>query len=84
MGIVFVNERVEINKIPKDYYEGIKKWFTLKECMGIIEGKTKLAYYFIGYNNEDDTLIYLDQYVTKEADKVINMGNIRSKHVNFY
>ena len=52
--------------------------------MGIIEGKTKLAYYFIGYNNEDDTLIYLDQYVTKEADKVINMGNIRSKHVNFY
>ena len=82
MGIVFVNVRVGLDKIPKDYYDGIKKLFTLKECIGIIGGKTRLAYYFIGYNNEDDTLLYLDPHVTKEADKVINMGNILSKHVN--
>ena len=82
MGIVFVNVRVGLDKIPKDYYEGIKKLFTLKECIGIIGGKTRLAYYFIGYNNEDDTLLYLDPHVTKEADKVINLGNILSRHVN--
>ena len=82
MGIIFINVRVGLDKIPKDYYPGIKKLFTLKECIGIIGGKTRLAYYFIGYNEEDDALLYLDPHVTKEADKIINMGNILSKHVN--
>ena len=82
LGIIFINVRVGLDKIPKDYYPGIKKLFTLKECIGIIGGKTRLAYYFIGYNEEDDALLYLDPHVTKEADKVINMGNILSKHVN--
>ena len=82
LGIIFINVRVGLDKIPKDYYPGIKKLFTLKECIGIIGGKTRLAYYFIGYNEEDDSLLYLDPHVTKEADKVINMGNILSKHVN--
>ncbi len=82
MGIIFVNVRVGLDKIPKDYYEGIRQLFRLKECIGIIGGKTRLAYYFIGYNEDDDSLLYLDPHVTKEADKVINMGNILSKHVN--
>jgi cysteine protease ATG4 len=82
MGIVFVNVRVGLDKIPKDYYKGIKELFTLKECIGIIGGKTRLAYYFIGYNDDDDSLLYLDPHVTKEADKEINIVNILDKHVN--
>ena len=82
MGIVFINISLGKDKIPKDYYSGIKKLFTLKECLAIISGKPTLAYYFIGYNHEEDSLLYLDPHVTKEAYKVINMGNILSNHVN--
>ena len=82
MGIVFVNVRVGLDKIPKEYYKGIRDLFRLKECIGIIGGKTRLAYYFIGFNEDDDSLLYLDPHVTKEADKIINMGNILSRHVN--
>ena len=82
MGIVFVNVRVGLDKIPKDYYKGIRDLFSLKECIGIIGGKTRLAYYFIGYNEENDSLLYLDPHVNHEADKIINISNILENHVN--
>ena len=81
MGIIFVNVRVGLETIPKEYYPGIKELFNLKECIGIIGGKTRQAYYFIGYNDNEDSLLYLDPHVTKEDDKEINMNNILSKHV---
>ena len=82
MGIIFVNVRVGLDKIPKEYFPGIRQLLNLKECIGIIGGKTRLAYYFIGYDSESDALLYLDPHVTKEADKIINMENILQKHVN--
>ena len=82
MGIVFVNVRVGLDKIPKEYFKGIKELFNLKECIGIIGGKTRLAYYFIGYNEDDDTLLYLDPHVTKEADKKFLFKNILEKNIN--
>ncbi len=82
MGIIFVNVRVGLDKIPKQYFEGIKELFTLKECIGIIGGKSRLAYYFIGYNNDDDSLLYLDPHVSKEAHKKFLFNNILDKHVN--
>ena len=82
MGIIFVNVRVGLDKIPKEYFPGIRQLLNFKECIGIIGGKTRLAYYFIGYDIETDSLLYLDPHVTKEADKLINMGNILQKHVN--
>ena len=81
-GIVFVNVRVGLDKIPKEYYKGIKELFNLKECIGIIGGKTRLAYYFIGYDDENDSLLYLDPHVTKEADKNVDINNILGKHIN--
>ena len=82
MGIIFVNVRVGLDKIPKEYFEGIRQLLNFKECIGIIGGKTRLAYYFIGYDIDTDSLLYLDPHVTKEADKIINMVNILQKHVN--
>ena len=82
MGIIFVNVRVGLDKIPKQYFEGIKELFTLKECIGIIGGKSRLAYYFIGYNNDDNSLLYLDPHVSKEAHKKYLFSNILDKHVN--
>ena len=81
MGIIFVNIRVGLQAIPKEYYPGIKELFNLKECIGIIGGKTRQAFYFIGYNDNEDSLLYLDPHVTKEDDKTININNILSKHL---
>jgi cysteine protease ATG4 len=81
MGIIFVNVRIGLDKIPKDYYQGIKELFNLKECIGIIGGKERNAFYFIGYSETEDSLLYLDPHVTKEDDKTINIKDILSKHV---
>ena len=81
IGIIFVNVRIGLDAIPKEYYKGIKELFNLKECIGIIGGKTRQAYYFIGYNDNEDSLIFLDPHVTKEDDKSINYNNILSKHI---
>ena len=79
-GIIFVEVRLGFNKIPKEYYTSIKDLFKLKECIGIISSQSSSAYYFIGYS--DDSLLYLEPNITKEADKIINMDNILDKHVN--
>ena len=81
MGIIFVNIRVGLQSIPKEYYQGIKELFNLKECIGIIGGKTRQAYYFIGYNDNEDSLLYLDPHTTKEDTQIINIDNILSKHL---
>lgn len=81
MGLIFVNVRIGLDKIPKEYYPGIKELFNLKECIGIIGGKTRQAHYFIGYNDDDDSLLYLDPHMTIDDDKIINFNNILSKHI---
>ena len=82
MGIVFVNVRIGLDKIPPEYYKGIKNLFQLKSCIGIIGGKTRLAYYFIGYNDEENSLLYLDPHITKESDKEVTIENILGKYNN--
>ena len=82
MGIVFVNVRIGLDKIPPEYYQGIKELFKLKSCIGIIGGKARLAYYFIGYNDDENSLLYLDPHVTKDSDKEVNQENILGKHIN--
>ena len=79
-GIIFIEVRLGLNKIPKEYYTSIKDLFKLKECIGIISSQSSSAYYFIGYS--DDSLLYLEPNITKEADKIFNMDNILDKHVN--
>ena len=82
MGIVFVNVRIGLDKIPQEYYAGIKALFQLKSCIGIIGGKTRLAYSFIGYNDDENSLLYLDPHVSKDSDKEVTMNNILGKYLN--
>ena len=44
MGIVFVNVRVGLDKIPPEYYKGIKQLFSLKSCIGIIGGNIDTSF----------------------------------------
>lgn len=81
-GIIFINVRIGLEKIPVEYYRGIKDLLSLKECIGIIGGKTRQAFYFMGYNDEDNSLFYLDPHIIKDSDKTITHENILVKHVN--
>ena len=65
-GIVFVSIRLGIDNIPKEYYESLKEIFSCKNCLGIIGGKNKRAYYFIGYDDKGN-LLYLDPHFNKEC-----------------
>ena len=81
-GIIFVNIRVGLETIPVEYYKGIRDLFSLKECIGIIGGKTRQAYYFIGYVDDENSLLYLDPHVIKDSDKEVNNENILTKNIN--
>ena len=65
-GIIFVSIRIGINVVSEEYYKSLRELFLCKYCLGIIGGKERLAYYFIGYDNKGN-LLYLDPHNTNES-----------------
>lgn len=55
--------RLGLSEITPVYFDKLKASFTLRQCLGIIGGKTNHASYFIGYVGEE--LIYLDPHTTQ-------------------
>ena len=74
-GIVFVSIRLGIDNIPNEYYQSLKDIFSCKNCLGIIGGKNKRAYYFIGYDDKGH-LLYLDPHVNNECINDLDEKNI--------
>ncbi|XP_059397617.1 cysteine protease ATG4A-like [Carassius carassius] len=57
--------RMGINNINPVYIQAFKECFKMPQSCGVLGGKPNLAYYFIGYI--DDELIYLDPHTTQQA-----------------
>ncbi|XP_051732724.1 cysteine protease ATG4A isoform X1 [Ctenopharyngodon idella] len=57
--------RMGINSINPVYIQAFKECFKMPQSCGVLGGKPNLAYYFIGYI--DDELIYLDPHTTQQA-----------------
>ncbi|XP_026090110.1 cysteine protease ATG4A-like [Carassius auratus] len=57
--------RMGINTINPVYIQAFKECFKMPQSCGVLGGKPNLAYYFIGYI--DDELIYLDPHTTQQA-----------------
>ena len=74
-GIVFVSIRLGIDNIPNEYYQSLKDIFSCKNCLGIIGGKNKRAYYFIGYDDKGN-LLYLDPHYNNECVKELDGKSI--------
>lgn len=53
--------RLGMQKINSEYVDGLKHFFTLKQCVGAIGGRPNAAYYFVGAVEND--LIYLDPHI---------------------
>jgi hypothetical protein len=66
IGIIYVSIRLGIKSISKEYYKSLKELFLCKNCLGLIGGRERLAYYFIGYDNKGN-LLYLDPHTTNES-----------------
>ncbi|XP_018953975.1 cysteine protease ATG4A [Cyprinus carpio] len=57
--------RMGINSINPVYIQAFKECFKMPQSCGVLGGKPNLAYYFIGFI--DDELIYLDPHTTQQA-----------------
>jgi len=71
IGIIYVSIRLGLSSISDVYYKPLKDLFLCKYCLGIIGGKERLAYYFIGYNQNGD-LLYLDPHTTNNSSKKLD------------
>ncbi|KAL2089696.1 hypothetical protein ACEWY4_014384 [Coilia grayii] len=58
--IILIPIRLGGEKINPDYFNFVKGILSLDYCIGIIGGKPKQAYYFVGF--QDDSLIYMDPH----------------------
>ncbi|XP_062853180.1 cysteine protease ATG4C [Trichomycterus rosablanca] len=58
--IILIPVRLGGEKINPDYFTFVKSILSLEYCIGIIGGKPKQAYYFVGF--QDDSLIYMDPH----------------------
>uniref|UniRef100_A0AAY4CRZ7 Cysteine protease n=1 Tax=Denticeps clupeoides TaxID=299321 RepID=A0AAY4CRZ7_9TELE len=58
--IILIPIRLGGEKINPDYFNFVKGILSVEYCIGIIGGKPKQAYYFVGF--QDDSLIYMDPH----------------------
>lgn len=59
--IILVPLMLGLSKINPDFFYALKRFFQLKQCIGMLGGKPKHALYFIGF--QGDNLIGLDPHI---------------------
>ena len=47
--LVIVSNRFGIEKVSEEYYKIIKKYMKLSTFIGLVGGKPRFAYYFVGH-----------------------------------
>jgi len=79
--LFLIPSRIGIDKINTDYVPHIKKLLESKHSVGIVGGKPRASFYFIGY--QDDEIIYLDPHLAQDsipADVAVTPQLLQSYH----
>ncbi|XP_018609384.2 cysteine protease ATG4C isoform X2 [Scleropages formosus] len=58
--VILIPIRLGGEKTNAEYFDFVKGILSLEYCLGIVGGKPKQAYYFVGF--QDDSLIYMDPH----------------------
>jgi len=82
--LVIISNRFGLKSVGQEYFKVIKKYMKLPSFIGLVGGKPRFAYYFVGHlerpagdgasseqaNNDDtDRLVFLDpHYVNPSVD----------------
>lgn len=68
--LLIVPLRLGISEINPIYFEGLKRYFEIPGCVGMIGGRPNQALYFIGHVG--DEALYLDPHTTQNSGSVGN------------
>jgi len=63
--IILIPLRLGVEHINPMYIQTLKSFFHFPQTLGILGGKPNLAYYFVGY--QDDQVLYLDPHIVQPA-----------------
>jgi hypothetical protein len=63
--LILVSTRLGLKKVQREYFSAVRYFFTQSFNVGIVGGRPKEAFYFVGLQGE--FLIFLDPHVTKDA-----------------
>lgn len=78
---MLVSTRLGLKKVQKEYFNAVRYFFSHPFNVGIIGGRPKEAFYFVGLQGE--FLIFLDPHVTKEAFGP-DLKVIRNNHLEMH
>ncbi|KAI9140996.1 hypothetical protein BKA69DRAFT_467748 [Paraphysoderma sedebokerense] len=64
--VIFIPVRLGLSDISADFWDNLKTLFTWECCLGIVGGRPKKSFWFVGW--EDDNLLYFDPHISRDFD----------------
>lgn len=68
--LIVIPLRLGVDKLNNIYVEDIKYVFHIPQCVGILGGRPRAAFYFVAY--QDDSLLYLDPHILQPVVAMID------------
>ena len=78
--LVIVNVMLGMEKVQEEYFDSIIAFTRLPQFIGILGGKPKKAFYFVGAHQPSQQLVFLDPHVVNKHAHDITKNNYYQQH----